>query len=105
MAVINIKFGKTPFVTWKFVCKTPAEVKRNTRIANQTLKSYLAGFNAGIVSLGRKKNTFKIVDNVLKPSKPGSTTFLFKPSVFRKPKGGGVDIAPAKVPRPEQPNP
>jgi len=105
MAVINLKFGKNPFVTWKFVCKTPAEVKRNTRIANQTLKAFLDGFNAGLVSLGAKQNSFKIENNVLIPLKKGSTTFLFKPKVSRKQKGGGVDLAGSNVPKPKQPNP
>ncbi len=102
---INLRFGKSPFVTWKFVCKTPAEVKRNTRIANQMLNSFLDGFNAGLVSLGSKKNSFKVVDKVLKPLKAGSTTFIFKPTVFRKQKGGGVDLAGSGVPKPKQPNP
>ena len=102
---IKIKFGTSPFVTWKFVCKTPAEVKRNAKIANQTLKAFLEGFNAGIVSLRKKRISFKIVNNVLKPLKAGSTIFLFKPDVFRKPKGGGVDLAGTKVQKPSQPNP
>ena len=106
MAAINIKFGKSPFVTWKFVCKTPAEVKRNTQIAKQTLKSFLEGFNAGIVLLGGKDSfTFIIGNNILKPSKAGSTTFLFKPDIFIKQEDGGVDLAGTKVPKPEQPNP
>jgi len=61
---IKIKFGTTPFVSWKFVCKTPAEVKRKIKIANQTLEAFLEGFNAGIVSLQKKRNSFIIVNNV-----------------------------------------
>ena len=105
MATIRIKFGNTPFVTWKFVCKTPTEVKRSNRIAIQTLKSYLAGFDAALVSMGKKKNGFTITDTSLKPKTKGSTTFLFRPRVFRKPKGGGTDLTTSKVPRPGQPNP
>jgi hypothetical protein len=101
----NIKFGKSPFVTWRFVCKTPAEVKRNTKIANRTLKAFLEGFNAGIVSLRKKKHSFIIVNNVLKPLKAGSTIFLFKPVVSRKPKDGGVDAAGTKVQKPSPPSP
>ena len=101
----NIMFGKSPFVIWKFVCKTPADVKRNTKIANQTLKAFLEGFNAGIVSLGKKKHSFKFENNVLKPLRAGSTTFLFKPDVFRKPKGGGVTLPGTKVQMPSAPKP
>ena len=99
----NIRFGKSPFVTFKFVCKTPTEVKRNTKIAKQTLKAFLEGFNAGIVSLRKKKHSFTIVNNVLKPLKAGSTTFLFKPDVFRKQRDGGVGPAGTKVQTPTQP--
>jgi len=101
----NIKFGKSPFVIWKFVCKTPADVKRNTKIANQTLKAFLEGYNSGIVSLGNKRISFTIVNKVLKPAKAGSTIFLFKPDVFRKPKNGGVGLSPIKVQKPTPPSP
>ena len=101
----NIKFGESPFVTWKFVCKTPAEVKRNTKIAKQTLKTFLEGFNAGIVFLEEDSFTFIIKNNVLKRSKAGSTTFLFKPDIFIKQEDGGVDVAGATVQKPDRPNP
>lgn len=105
MAADDIIFGEVPFVKWKFICKTPAEVRSNTRIANQKLKYYLAGFNAGIVSLNRKKNIFIILNKNLKPKKKGSNVFLYEPRVFRKKKGGGVDLPGTKVQRPSQPNP
>ena len=101
----KLKFGKSPFVTWRFVCKTPADVKRTTKIANQTLKTFLKGFNAGFVFLGVKENSFVIVNDVLKPLKAGSTVFLFKPGVSIKPKDGGVGVAGAKVQKPDRPTP
>jgi hypothetical protein len=99
----NIKFGKSPFVTWKFVCKTPAEVKRNTKIAKQTLKDFLKGFNAGMVFLEEDSFTFIVKNNVLKRSKPGSTTFLFKPDISIKQEDGGVDLPGTKVQKPDRP--
>ncbi len=107
MAVALIPFGNPKkFVSWKFVCKTPAEVKRNTNIANQTLKAFLKGFNEGIVSLGKKKIDFVIKNKVLKQKEKGSNICLFEPLVFRKPKGGGpVTVAGAKVQTPDQPKP
>jgi hypothetical protein len=101
----KFKFGKSPFVSWKFVCKTPADVKRTTKIANQTLKAFLKGFNAGFLFLELKGNSFIIVNNVLKPLKAGSTVFFFKPNVSIKPKDGGVDVASAKVQKPDRPTP
>ena len=100
----NIKFGKSPFVTWRFVCKTPADVKHKTKIANQTLKAFLEGFNAGMVFLKRKRLSFVIVNKVLKPLKAGSTIFLFEPDVSRKPKkNGGVSSPSTTVQKPSQP--
>ena|SRR5688572_20587333 len=106
MAAPNLPFGPDEkFVSWKFVCKTHAEKALKNRIANQKLNYYLAGFNAGIVSLKKKANVFVIKNNVFKPKKKGSNIFFFEPNVTRKPKGGGVDLASAKVQKPSQPNP
>jgi len=103
MAVPLIPFGNPKkFVSWKFVCKTPAEVKRIARIANQTIRTFLRGFNVGIVSLGKKKIDFVIKNKVLKPKK-GSNIFLFEPLVFRKQKDGGVTLPSIKVQKPEPP--
>ena len=106
MAIALIPFGDPKkFVSWKFVCKTRAEIVSNTRIANQKLNYFLAGFNAGIVSLGKKKNVFVVKNKGLKLKKKGYNIFLFEPLVFRKSTGGGVDLSGTKVQKPTQPNP
>ena len=107
MALPLMPFGNPKkFVSWKFVCKTPAEIKRNTNIANQTLRAFLKGFNEGRASLGKKKkHDFVIKNKILTPKENGSDIFLFRPLVFRKSKGGPVDLASVKVQKPTQPNP
>ncbi|HEX6169169.1 MAG TPA: hypothetical protein VFZ33_05720 [Chitinophagaceae bacterium] len=106
MAATNILFGDDEaFVSWEFVCKTPAEKALQNRIAKQKLNYFLAGFNAGIVSLGKKKNVFVIENDRFKSLEKGSNKFLFEPKVSRKPKSGGVGLARIKVPKPSQPNP
>jgi hypothetical protein len=106
MAVPLFPFGDPKkFVSWKFVCKTPAEVKRTTKIANQTLRAFLKGFNEGMVWLGQKKQAFVIKNKVLKQKEKGSNIFLFEPLVFRKPKSGPVTVAGAKVQKPPPPTP
>jgi hypothetical protein len=106
MAANDIQFGADAiFVSWRFRCNTPAEKKLKNRIAKQKLNYYLAGFNAGIVSLGLKQNDFVILNAGFKNKTKGSNVFFFEPKVFRKPKTGGVDLASAKVQKPSQPNP
>ena len=102
---IKVIFGHDPFVRWRFNCKTRAEVRSNTKIANEKLNFYLAGYNAAIISLKKKRIVFTVKDKKLKPLKPGSTIFLFEPRVFRRPKNDGTDLTTNKVPRPQQPNP
>jgi len=102
---VKVQFGHVPFVEWEFTCKTPEEKRRNLKIAKEKLNYYLAGYNAALVSLKRKPITFTFKDLTLKRKKEGSVKFLFRPSVFRPPTGGGTDITTSKVPRPQQPNP
>jgi len=106
MAATDIQFGDDEiFLSWRFVCKSRAEKALKNRIAKQKLNYYLAGFNAGIVSLGKKENVFVIENDRFKSKKKGSNVFLFEPKVSRKQKTGGVDLSSAKVQKPSQPNP
>jgi hypothetical protein len=100
-----IKFGRNPFVKWRFVCKTPADIIEKNKIASEKLNYYLAGFNAALVSTGRTANNYTITNDQLKRLKRGSNVFVFRPKVQRDPGGGGTDVASAKVPAPKQPNP
>jgi hypothetical protein len=100
-----IKFGRNPFVNWRFLCKTPDDVIEKNKIASEKLNYYLAGFNAALVSIGRTANEYTITNDKLKRLKRGSNVFVFRPKVQRNPGGGGTDLASAKVPRPQQPDP
>jgi len=105
MAAFKPTFGRDPFVKWRFLCKTPADVIENNKIAREKLNYYLAGFNAALLSTGRKANKFTISNDKLQRSKKGSNVFLFRPKVQRNPGGGGTDLTSSKVPSPQQPNP
>ena len=100
-----IKFGRNPFVKWRFLCKTPAEVIEKNKLATEKLNYYLAGFNAALLSLRRTANKYTITNDKLKRSKRGSNVFVFRPKVERDPGGGGTGITPSTVPPPRQPNP